>query len=58
MNFKKWVKSIQTAGYSGARTVLETGTYMDQPDKGPKMESFGQSRCFLGFGHWFLSMLL
>jgi hypothetical protein len=24
MNFKKWVKSIQTAGYNGARTVLET----------------------------------
>jgi hypothetical protein len=21
MNFKKWVKSIQTAGYIGARTV-------------------------------------
>ena len=34
MNFKKWVKSIQTAGYDGARTVgiyflnfsLEIGT--------------------------------
>ena len=24
MNFKKWVKSIQTAGYNGARTVYET----------------------------------
>ena len=23
MNFKKWVKSIQTAGYNGARTVIE-----------------------------------
>ena len=23
MNFKKWVKSIQTAGYNGARTVDE-----------------------------------
>ena len=23
MNFKKWVKSIQTAGYNGARTVYE-----------------------------------
>ena len=22
MNFKKWVKSIQTAGYNGARTVI------------------------------------
>ena len=21
MNFKKWVKSMQTAGYNGARTV-------------------------------------
>ena len=21
MNFKKWVKSVQTAGYNGARTV-------------------------------------
>ena len=24
MNFKKWVKSIQTAGYNGARTVFIT----------------------------------
>ena len=23
MNFKKWVKSIQTAGYNGARTVIQ-----------------------------------
>ena len=23
MNFKKWVKSIQTAGYNGARTVAD-----------------------------------
>ena len=22
MNFKKWVKSIQTAGYNGVRTVI------------------------------------
>ena len=22
MSFKKWVKSIQTAGYNGARTVV------------------------------------
>ena len=26
MNFKKWVKSIQTAGYNGARTVVETSS--------------------------------
>ena len=26
MNFKKWVKSIQTAGYNGARTVDSIGT--------------------------------
>ena len=24
MNFKKWVKSIQTAGYNGARTAVLT----------------------------------
>ena len=24
MNFKKWVKSIETAAYNGARTVYET----------------------------------
>ena len=24
MNFKKWVKSIQTAGYNGARTVFKS----------------------------------
>ena len=23
MNFKKWVKSIQTAGYNGARTLFK-----------------------------------
>ena len=23
MNFKKWVKSIQTSGYNGARTIVE-----------------------------------
>ena len=23
MNFKKWVKRIQTAGYNGARTVIQ-----------------------------------
>ena len=23
MNLEKWVKSIQTAGYNGARTVIE-----------------------------------
>ena len=31
MNFKKWVKSIQTAGYNGARTVL---TYFEAVEKG------------------------
>ena len=25
MNFKKWVKSIQTAGYNGACTVVGVG---------------------------------
>ncbi len=25
MNFKKWVKSIQTAGYNGARTLDASG---------------------------------
>ena len=25
MNFKKWVKNIQTAGYNGARTVVRKG---------------------------------
>ena len=28
MNFKKWVKSIQTAGYNGARTVYEIGSLL------------------------------
>ena len=27
MNFKKWVKNIQTAGYNGTRTVLELTCY-------------------------------
>ena len=25
MDFKKWVKNIQTAGYNGPRTVFELG---------------------------------
>ena len=28
MNFKKWVKNIQTAGYNGARTVLRKHIFM------------------------------
>ena len=28
MDFKKWVKSIQTAGYNGARTVYGVGSIM------------------------------
>ena len=28
MNFKKWVKSIQTAGYNGARTVFIKRLYL------------------------------
>ena len=27
MNFKKWVKSIQTAGYNGTRTIDIYATY-------------------------------
>ena len=30
MNFKKWVKSVQTAGYNGARTVYNF--YIDAID--------------------------
>ena len=26
LDFKKWVKSIQTAGYNGADTVVETSS--------------------------------
>ena len=29
MNFKKWVKSIQTAGYNGARTVIRMLTQIN-----------------------------
>jgi hypothetical protein len=28
MNFKKWVKSIQTAAYNGARTVMEASNFI------------------------------
>ena len=28
MNFKKWVKSIQTAGYNGARTVYRIDNWI------------------------------
>ena len=31
MNFKKWVKSIQTAGYNGARTVCIISISLDGP---------------------------
>ena len=27
MNFKKWVKSMQTVGYNGARTVYTFGVF-------------------------------
>ena len=30
MNFKKWVKSIQIAGYNGARTLSEIDFFSDQ----------------------------
>ena len=30
MNFKKWVKSIQTAGYNGARTVYTNQKHLLQ----------------------------
>ena len=30
MEFKKWVKSIQTAGYNGARRVLSFVQHYDQ----------------------------
>ena len=37
MNFKKWVKSIQTAGYNGARTVsrlADLGFFLDSQYQG------------------------
>ena len=35
MNFKKWVKSIQTAGYNGERTVYDKPTAMITEDAIP-----------------------
>ena len=32
MNFKKWVKSIQTAGYNGARTVVDARKSASEKD--------------------------
>jgi hypothetical protein len=37
MNFKKWVKSIQTAGYNGAHTVIDTAIIL-QKGKIEKLE--------------------
>jgi hypothetical protein len=39
MNFKKWVKSIQTAGYNGARTVNKFLVWY---------KKFGQAQNILG----------
>jgi hypothetical protein len=33
MNFKKWVKSIQTAGYNGARTVHKIPKFIQNSAK-------------------------
>ena len=30
LDFKKWIKSIQTAGYNGVRTVYEPGQSLQQ----------------------------
>ena len=32
MDFKKWVKSIQTAGYNGARTVVDARKSASEKD--------------------------
>ena len=39
LDFKKWVKSIQTAGYNGARTVVFTSFHLE-------FSSFWISRSF------------
>ena len=36
MNFKKWVKSIQTAGYNGARTVTSFDSLLQKFDNQTK----------------------
>ena len=43
MNFKKWVKSIQTAGYNGARTVHIT--FLLCSDGIPKVVSITEPSC-------------
>ena len=43
MSFKKWVKSIQTAGYNGARTVYNFGCELSRWD----IISVGQELIFI-----------
>ena len=40
MNFKKWVKSIQTAGYNGARTVDKNPALRSVQLETPKLNVF------------------
>ena len=49
MNFKKWVKSIQTAGYNGARTVISITlkhTYPEKSGHGRKYPFLSSKRLF------------
>jgi hypothetical protein len=47
MNFKKWVKSIQTAGYNGARTVGQIKKRLGTLNTSNKVPSFLFTRPFL-----------
>ena len=47
MNFKKWVKSIQTAGYNGARTVVYQLIYVFILDSSKEPLLMGVEEAFL-----------
>ena len=43
MNFKKWVKSIQTAGYNGARTKVFPGYSITTQESGARLREPGKT---------------
>ena len=47
MNFKKWVKSIQTAGYNGARMVTWLVTALSTYYFKPELSDFKAKKVYL-----------
>ena len=55
MNFKKWVKSIQTAGYNGARTVYN---FEEELTASLYLKHFGLLSYYAAYSLGFFSFVL